>query len=65
MAAIADCAKAIKNLGNGNGGEEMQQLIQITEHAMQIKTSNAKATPITTGAPEILRVPLYTNNDTR
>ena len=27
MAAIADCAKSIKNLGNGNGSEEMKQLV--------------------------------------
>ena len=65
MAAIADCSKAIKNLGNGNGDEETRQLIQITERAMQSKTSNAKSTPITTGVPASLSVPLYTNNDTR
>ena len=65
MAAIADCAKSIKNLGNVNGGEAMRQLIQITERAMQIKTSNATAAPITTGVPASLRVPMYTNNDTQ
>ena len=64
MATIADCAKVIKNLGNGNGGEEMKQLIQIIERAIQSKTSNATATTITTGVPESLRVPLYTNNNT-
>ena len=29
VAAIADCAKAIKTLGNGNGSDEMQQLFSI------------------------------------
>ena len=65
MAAISDCAKATKNLGNGNRGEEMRQLIQIKERAMQSKTSNAKSTTIKTGVPASSRVPLYTNNDTR
>ena len=65
MAAIADCAKSIKNLGNVNGGEAMWQLIQITERAMKIKTSNATATPITTGVPASSRVPMYANNDTQ
>ena len=65
MAAIADCAKAIKNLGNGNGAEEMRQLIQITERAMQSKIANATSTPITTGVPARSRVPLYINNETR
>ena len=31
MAKISDCARAIKNLGNSNRGEKMQQLIQIIE----------------------------------
>ena len=65
MVAIEDCAKAIKNLGNGNGGKEMRQLIQITERAMHSKISNAKSTPITTSVLASLRVPLYTKNDTR
>ena len=38
MAAIADRARTIKNLDDGNGGEEMRQLIKITESAMQNKT---------------------------
>ena len=37
LAAIADCAKAIKNLGNGNRSKEMNQLIQIIERAIQQK----------------------------
>ena len=65
MAAIADCAKAIKNLGNGNGGEEMRQLIKIIERLMQNKISNETSTPITTGVPASSRVPLHTNNDTQ
>ena len=28
---MSDCAKAIKDLGNGNGSEEIEQLIHITE----------------------------------
>ena len=31
MSPIADCAKTIKNMGNNNGSDEMQQLIQLTE----------------------------------
>ena len=65
MAAIADCAKAIKNLGNSNGGEEMRQLIQLTERALQHKTDNASAPTTTTDAPASSRVPLYTNNNRR
>ena len=65
MAAIADCSKAIKNLGKGNGDEEMRQLIQITEFAMQRKISNARSTPITTGVSASSRVPLHTNSNTR
>ena len=35
MAAIADCAKAIKNMGNINGEYEMQQLLKLTEKSMR------------------------------
>ena len=35
MAAIADCTKAIKNMGNGNGADEMHQLLQLAEKAVQ------------------------------
>ena len=31
MAEIADCDKAIKTLGNGNGSYEIQQLFLLTE----------------------------------
>ena len=65
MAAIADCAKSIKDLGKGNGDKEMQQLIQIAERKMQSKISNEKSTTITTGVPASSRVPLHTNSDTR
>ena len=64
ISEISDCEKAIKNLGNGNGVEEMRQLIQIIERAMQSKTYNATETPIATGVPASSRVPMYTNNDT-
>ena len=33
MAAIADCAKAIKNMGSNDGAYEMQKLIHLTEKA--------------------------------
>ena len=42
----------------------MQQLIQIIESALQKKTANAAAPIITTSAPAISRVLLYTNNNT-
>ena len=35
MSAIVDRSKDIKDLGNVNGSEEMNQLIQITERAIQ------------------------------
>ena len=41
MAAIEDCARAIKYLGNNNGGEEMWHHIQLTERTLQHKTDNA------------------------
>ena len=34
MAAIAECAKAIKEMGNENGAEEMKQLQRLTEEAI-------------------------------
>ena len=65
MAEIEDCAKAIKNLGKGNGYKETRQLIQMTEHTMQSKKSNSKSTPIITGVPASLRAPLHTNSNTQ
>ena len=47
MAEISYCAKTIKNLVNGNGSKKMNQLIQITDRAIQHKTYIA-ATPTTT-----------------
>ena len=35
IAAIADCARAIKGLSGPNGAEQMQQLLQLTEAALQ------------------------------
>ena len=58
MAAIVDCAKAIKNLGNGNKYEEMNQLIQIIERAIHQKTSITEKPTTTTFEPVRLRVPL-------
>ena len=34
MASISDCAKDIKNMGNNNGADEMQQLLQLTEKSV-------------------------------
>ena len=34
MAAIADCAKDIKNMDSNNGADEMKQLLQLTEKAV-------------------------------
>ena len=34
MAAIAECAKAIKTMGNANGADEMRQLQRLTEKAI-------------------------------
>ena len=63
MADIAECAKAIKNLGNdnGDGSDEMQQLVWITDIAIHHKPYIV-ATPTTTSSnPEILRLPLNNN----
>ena len=45
MAAIADCAKAIQNIGGSKGDEEMKQLVQLTQQA--ITRDPAIATAIT------------------
>ena len=34
MAAIAECAKAIKAMGSENGADEMKQLQRLTEEAI-------------------------------
>ena len=50
MAAIADCAKAIKKMGNNNGEDEMKQLLQLTEKAVRNNeaiTKPAKPAPHT------------------
>ena len=65
MATIADCAKSIKDLVNGNGSKEMSQLIKITERRLQHKTPIATTPTTTMCEPEISRVPLYANNNTR
>ena len=35
MAAITECARAIKHMGNNNGADEMRQLMELTEAAVQ------------------------------
>ena len=42
MAAIADCAKYIKNMGSNNGADEMNQLLQPTEEAVRNNEAIAK-----------------------
>ena len=65
VTAIADCAKAIKYLGSSNRSEEMSQLIQIKERALQHRTYITTTPKTTTYAPASSRVPLYINNNTR
>ena len=43
MSAIADCNKAIKNMGSNDGADELQQLMKLTEKA--VKNNKAIATP--------------------
>ena len=58
MEAIADCAKAIKTLGKGNGSNEIQKIAQLIEIAIQ-QNPYIAATPTTIAYdPSILRVPL-------
>ena len=63
MAAISDCAKAIKNLGNGNGSDEMKQLFRITEKEIHHKSYIAVTPTTTSYAPESSRVPLTNNSN--
>ena len=51
MAAIADCAKAINNVGDSNGADKMQQLINLTDREVQHYpdiTAVSNLAPITT-----------------
>jgi len=54
MAAIAECAKSIKNINSTKGTDEMKQLVQLTEKAIQqnpaiaavyTEASNTRAVP--------------------
>ena len=50
MAAIADCAKAIKNMGSNNGADEMKQLLQLPDKSVinnEVITKSAKPDPHT------------------
>ena len=40
LAVIADCAKAIKNMGNNEGKEKMNRLHQLTQSAVQQTSTN-------------------------
>ena len=64
MAEISDCAKAINYSDNGNRADKMNQLIQITNRAIQHKTSIATTPTTKICKPASSRVPLYTNNNT-
>ena len=44
MAAIADCNKAIKNMGSNDGEDELQKLIKLIEQAVQ-NPKRAHASP--------------------
>ena len=35
MAAIADCNKAIKNMGRNDGADELKKLMKLTEKAIK------------------------------
>ena len=63
MAEISDCAKAIKNLGNGNGSDKMQQLVRITERAIHYKPYIAETPTTTVCNPASLRVTLNNSNN--
>ena len=43
MAAIADCAKTIKNMGSKNRADEMQQLLKLTEKSVRNNEAIAKS----------------------
>ena len=50
MSAIADCAKAIKNMVSNDGTDEMQQLLQLTQNSVRNNkaiTKSAKEAPHT------------------
>ena len=53
MNAIADCAKAIKDITSPNGAEEMRQLVELTEQAIHQHPAIAKlfATQVRTTSP--------------
>jgi hypothetical protein len=57
MNAIADCAKAIKEITSSNGAEEMQQLVELTKQAIHQHSTiaNSFATPDST-TPSVPKV---------
>jgi hypothetical protein len=61
MAAIADCARTIKDVGIDNGSDEMQQLLQLTEKAIQRDPTIAEKAAAST--PSVPRVPSGKSND--
>ena len=63
MAEIADCAKAIKNLGNVKGSKETKQLVHIIERSIHHKTSIAEKPTTTTFESTRSRVTLSTNRN--
>ena len=63
MAATLDYAKAIKNLGNVNGSNEMKQLVPITEKAIHHEKSIAEKPTTAACEPTSSRVFLNNNNN--
>ena len=43
MAVISDCNKAIKNMGSNDGANELQQLMKLTEQAVNNNKAIAKS----------------------
>ena len=43
MVAIADCTKAIKNMGSNDRADKMQKLLQLTENAVRHNEAMAKS----------------------
>ena len=56
MNAIAECAKAIKDITSPNGAEEMQQLVELTEQAIHQHPAIIKSFAEDSTTPSVLRV---------
>jgi hypothetical protein len=56
MNAIAECAKAIKDITSPNGAEEMGQLVELTEQAIHQHPAIVKSFAEDSTTPSVLRV---------